>query len=159
MGIYCLLHWLLSNLSTECVCPAQPGPVLEFLKYLDPALFCKNATRSSFTLYVFVNFLRPPPRDSCFHVLKWSLVHWGTIYHKSSRGIFHDNFDPQMPDYIVHMDLNSYEQTGHHCKPVQWLQEQEDSPNCIAYYYKCKPLLLTMWHNTGYKPGSIEYLS
>ena len=46
-GIYCLLHWLLSSFSTERVYPARPGPVLEFLKYPDPARFCKNATRST----------------------------------------------------------------------------------------------------------------
>ena len=46
-GIYCFLHWLLSSFSTERVYPARPGPVLEFLKYPDPARFCKNATRST----------------------------------------------------------------------------------------------------------------
>ena len=45
--IYCFLHWLLSSFSTERVYPARPGPVLEFLKYPDPARFCKNATRST----------------------------------------------------------------------------------------------------------------
>ena len=50
-GIYCLLHWLLSSNSTERVYPARPGPILEFFKYLDPARFCKNATRSTSTYH------------------------------------------------------------------------------------------------------------
>ena len=46
-GIYCLLHWLLSSFSAERVYPAQPGPVLEFFKYPDPARLYKTATRST----------------------------------------------------------------------------------------------------------------
>ena len=73
-----------------------------YVKYLVgntmPKKSPKNFRRVVSPVYI-CEFLKNPPGDSCFYGLKWSLVHWGTIYHKSSRGIFHDNFDPQMPDY------------------------------------------------------------
>ena len=34
--------------------------------------------------------------------------------------------------YTIHMDLNSYEDTGRHCKLVLRLQKQAGSQKCIA---------------------------
>ena len=79
-------------------------------------------------IYLWISW--EPPRDSCFHVLKWSLVHWGTIYHKSNHGIFHDNFDSQMPDYFKSCtcEINN-------AGLVTWR-----SVNCKGCYWNCKKL-------------------
>ena len=104
-----------------------------YVKYVVDNTMQKNFPRKSrqvvSPVYIFVNFFRtPPPRDSCFHILKWSLVHWGTIYHKSNHGIFHDNFDSQMPDYFKSCtcEINN-------AGLVTWR-----SVNCKGCYWNCK---------------------